>query len=73
MTQQARSVDYSTLRVEQRDGGLLIVTLNRPDEGNALNTQMCIDLLDLWTGLVRDAGGVRCVIVTGAGEHNARA
>ena len=69
MTQQARSVDYSTLRVEQRDGGLLIVTLNRPDEGNAMNTQMCIDLLDLWTGLVRDAGGVRCVIVTGAGEH----
>jgi len=69
MTQQARSVNYATLRVEQLDNGLLVVTLNRPDEGNALNTQMCIDLLDMWTGLVRDAGGVRCVIVTGAGER----
>jgi len=69
MTRQARSVEYATLLVEPRDSGLLVVTLNRPDEGNALNTQMCIDLLDLWTGLVREAGGVRCVIVTGAGER----
>ena len=37
--------DYSTLLVEQRDNGLLIVTLNRPDAGNAVNTQMGIELL----------------------------
>jgi enoyl-CoA hydratase/carnithine racemase len=69
MTNEAKSIDYSTLLVERRDNGLLFVTLNRPDVGNALNTQMCIELLDLWTGLVRDGGAVRCVVVTGAGER----
>lgn len=69
MTHETRSADYSTLLVERRDNGLLIVTLNRPDEGNALNTQMCIDLLDLWTGLVRDSGSVRCIVLTGSGER----
>ena len=63
-------MNYSTLQVDRRDNGLLIVTLNRPDAGNAVNTQMGIDLLDLWTGLVRDGEGgkTRCVILTGAGE-----
>ena len=63
-------MNHSTLLVEQRDSGLLIVTLNRPDEGNAVNTQMGIELLDFWTGLVRDREGstTRCVVLTGAGE-----
>jgi enoyl-CoA hydratase/carnithine racemase len=63
-------MDYSTLLVERRDNGLLIVTLNRPEAGNAVNTQMGIELLDFWTGLVRDgeAGKTRCVVLTGAGE-----
>ncbi len=62
--------DYSTLLVEPRDNGLLIVTLYRPDEGNAVNTQMGIELLDLWTGLVRagEGGATRCVVLTGAGD-----
>ena len=70
MNRESRKSDYTTLLVERLDNGVLVVTLNRPDEGNAMNTQMCIDLLDLWTGLVRDAGTVRCVIVTGAGERD---
>ena len=63
-------MNYSTLLVEQRDSGLLIVTLNRPDEGNAVNTQMGIELLDFWTGLVRDRedSTTRCVVLIGAGE-----
>ena len=63
-------MNHSTLLVEQRDSGLLIVTLNRPDEGNAVNTQMGIELLDFWTGLVRDREGstTRCVVLTGAGD-----
>ena len=63
-------MNHSTLLVEQRDSGLLIVTLNRPDEGNAVNTQMGIELLDFWTGLVRDRDGstTRSVVLTGAGE-----
>jgi enoyl-CoA hydratase/carnithine racemase len=36
--------------------------------GNAVNTQMGNELLDLWTELVRNNDGVRCVVLTGAGD-----
>jgi len=65
-----KNMDYSTLRLDRRDNGLLIVTLNRPDAGNAVNTHMGIELLDLWTALVRDGEGSKtcCVVLTGAGD-----
>ena len=47
---------------------MLQVTLNRPQVGNALNTQMGHDLLDLWNRLTEDAGDIRCLVLTGAGE-----
>jgi enoyl-CoA hydratase len=61
--------DYSTLRTETIDGHLLLVTLNRPEVSNALNTQMGRDLLDLWSGLIAAPGDVRAVVLTGAGER----
>ena len=42
----------------------LLVTLNRPLLANALNTQMGIELRDLWVGLTREPGEVRCVVMT---------
>ncbi|HET6184215.1 MAG TPA: enoyl-CoA hydratase-related protein [Acetobacteraceae bacterium] len=60
---------YETVLVETPRPHLLLVTLNRPDSGNAKNTQMGRDLLDLWTRLVADPGDVRCVVLTGAGER----
>jgi enoyl-CoA hydratase/carnithine racemase len=59
--------DYQTLRVEMHGAHVLIVTLNRPEVANALNTQMGRDLLDLWTGLIAEPGAVRAAILTGAG------
>jgi enoyl-CoA hydratase/carnithine racemase len=59
--------DYQTLRVEMHGAHVLIVTLNRPEVANALNTQMGRDLLDLWTGLIAEPGEVRGVVLTGAG------
>lgn len=47
---------------------ILLVTLNRPDAANALNTQMGIELRDLWVGLTREPGDVRCVVLTGSGS-----
>ena len=47
---------------------MLVVTLNRPEAANAINTQMGRDFLDLWTRLTEDAGDVRCVVLTGAGD-----
>lgn len=60
---------YETLRTEAIEPHLLLVTLNRPQVGNALNTQMGRDFHDLWTRLTEDAGDVRCVILTGAGDR----
>lgn len=60
--------DYETLKVERIEKHLLLVTLNRPNAANALNTQMGLDLRDLWQGLYVDQEDFRCVLVTGAGD-----
>jgi enoyl-CoA hydratase len=60
--------NYETLKTGMAEPHVLLVTLNRPEVANALNTQMGRDFLDLWTRLTEDAEDVRCVILTGAGE-----
>jgi enoyl-CoA hydratase/carnithine racemase len=60
---------YQTLALEQRDEHVLLVTLNRPQVLNALNTQMGKDKHDLWTRLAAEPGQLRCVVLTGAGER----
>jgi enoyl-CoA hydratase len=60
---------YETLQVAAPQPHLLLVTLNRPEVLNAINTQMGRDLLDLWTRLIEDFGDTRCVVLTGAGER----
>jgi len=60
--------DYATLKTELAAPQVLLVTLNRPETANALNTQMARDFIDLWTRLTEDAGAVRCVVLTGAGD-----
>jgi len=59
---------YETILAEMIEPHLLLVTLNRPEVGNAKNTQMGLDTLDLWSSLIADPGEVRCVVLTGAGE-----
>ncbi len=58
---------WQTLEVASPEPHVLLVTLNRPQLANALNTQMGIDLRDLWVGLTRDPGDTRAVVLTGAG------
>ena len=58
---------YATLRLEPRGAHLLLVTLNRPEVLNALDTQMGRDLLDLWTRLTAEPGELRCAVLTGSG------
>lgn len=60
---------YQTLKTEPRGEHLLLVTLNRPQAMNALNTQMGHDQVDLWRRLTESPGEVRCVVLTGAGER----
>ena len=58
---------YETILTEMVRPGLLLVTLNRPEVGNAKNTRMGRETLALWTGLIADPGEVRAVVLTGAG------
>jgi enoyl-CoA hydratase/carnithine racemase len=60
---------YPTLALENRGEHVLLVTLNRPQVLNALNTQMGRDQLALWTRLTAEPEKLRCVVVTGAGER----
>jgi enoyl-CoA hydratase len=60
--------DFQTIKVERRDGNILLVTLNRPEASNALNTQMGLDLVELFEGFSTDIAGLRAVILTGQGD-----
>lgn len=60
---------YTTLVCTTPQPHVLLVTLNRPQVRNAFNTQMGEELLDLWTRLSAQAGDVRCVVITGAGDQ----
>lgn len=59
--------DFETIIAERREDHILIVTLNRPESSNAMNTQMGLDLVELFEGFSTDIGGLRAVILTGSG------
>lgn len=60
---------YETLKLDVLDEHVLVVTLDRPESLNALNTQMGLDLFDLWSGLYRDQEAIRCAVLTGSGTR----
>ena len=49
------------------DGALRIITLNRPDELNAVNDALHVGLAKIWEALNEDAGA-RAAVITGAGR-----
>ncbi|MDH3228583.1 MAG: enoyl-CoA hydratase-related protein [Alphaproteobacteria bacterium] len=61
--------DYETLDIARPGPNLLVLTLNRPQAANAFNTRMGEELRGFWNALLADAGKVRCIVVTGAGER----
>jgi enoyl-CoA hydratase/carnithine racemase len=60
-------IDFETITVERRDDTILLVALNRPEASNALNTQMGLDLMELFEGFSIDIEGLRVAILTGQG------
>src|SRR5262249_13620413 len=50
----------------ERDGAVLVITLNRPERRNAVNRQMWRALREAFSGARADAG-VHAVVVTGSG------
>jgi len=65
-------MDYQTLVLNGAEvaehGAIMIITLNRPQALNAMNTQMFLELREVIRSL-RDDPVLRCVIVTGAGDR----
>jgi enoyl-CoA hydratase/carnithine racemase len=60
---------YETVLTERRGetGGILWVTLNRPEKLNALNMTLFAELREVFQEARRDRS-VRCVVITGAGR-----
>ena len=54
--------------LHERDGHVLTLTMNRPDNRNALSSEMVVRLADAWEEINSD-DGIRVVILTGAGGH----
>jgi len=59
---------YETIKLEQPQEHIVVLTLNRPEVVNAMNTQMGLDLLDAFDGFCAAPNRQRCIVVTGAGR-----
>ncbi len=58
------TASYETILVEQRDA-VTLITLNRPQALNALNTQVLADLIDAFAAYDADPSQ-RCLVLTGS-------
>ncbi|AXU19063.1 enoyl-CoA hydratase [Novosphingobium sp. THN1] len=58
--------DYETILVEQK-GAVTLITLNRPQALNALNSQVLAELIEAFAAYEADASQ-RCAVLTGSGE-----
>lgn len=60
---------FETLKVDEPVDHVMLITLNRPDSANALNTQMANDLIEVFEGLALDPNNTRAVVLTGSGAR----
>jgi enoyl-CoA hydratase len=60
--------DFQTLKLETPKPGLLLITLDRPEVRNALNTQMGRELREIFVPMRFTPGDWRCIVITGAGD-----
>jgi enoyl-CoA hydratase len=59
--------DYEQLRLERRDGGVLLITMDRPGKYNAADEQMHGELARIWADVSADPQ-TRVAVITGAGQ-----
>ncbi len=57
-----------TIKAEPHGDHILVVTLNRADASNAINTRMGQELTEVFEFLGLNARAVRCVVITGVGN-----
>jgi enoyl-CoA hydratase len=58
---------YEHLRLERREHGVLLITIDRPDRMNATNERLHRELSEVWDDVARDQE-TRVAVVTGAGR-----
>jgi enoyl-CoA hydratase len=60
--------EFETLSITGEGDRILLITLNRPEASNAMNTQMGLDLMHAFERLQIETDGIGCVVVTGQGD-----
>jgi len=63
------SHEYHTINVEQRNNGVAILTLNRPEALHALNSEMANELVRQFSNWVVDTQ-LRCIVLTASGTRS---
>jgi len=63
------NVSRRTLEFEKTGAHIGILTLNRVEVANAINTRMASELLEFFVQLAEQHSELRCLVVTGAGKH----
>ena len=58
---------FETILIEEPSPHVMVLKFNRPERANAMNTQMGLDLRQLFMDLYVDTGDVRCLVATGEG------
>jgi enoyl-CoA hydratase len=69
MEYRVKQPHYKTLLLERVQDHVLVVKFNRPHAANALDTQMGLDVLALFSDLHLNPGDTRCIVLTGVGER----
>lgn len=59
-------MNYETLQIVFGDDRVGIITMNRPEVRNAMNTQMMTDLRDCFSAFYVDPDVASCLVITGA-------
>src|SRR6185437_2509176 len=60
-------MNYETLKVAIGDDRVGVITMNRPEARNAMNTTMMGELRDCFAGFYVDPDTAACLILTGEG------
>lgn len=60
--------DFETITVTHREEHIDVVTLNRPNAANAMNTQMGRDVMEAFEHYQIEFASARCIVLTGAGD-----
>jgi enoyl-CoA hydratase len=58
---------YNTLKIEEREDGISIITFNRPERLNAMNFELIEDMFD-YLNQIQNSYEIRVIILTGEGR-----